>query len=73
MFTKRLMVHWINDLPRQLTGLTDNQLYELAAAAITEATEIGIDKEEDVVVWADLCLVSRTAFAQDLQSIRNQE
>ena len=69
LFAQRLQQHWEHSFPTLFVKFSEDQLSELAKSAIEGAAMLSIEQENDIVAWSDLCLVSRTGFAQNIDTL----
>ena len=67
LFIERLKHHWLGNFPHKFSSLSGDEINRLAQKALRETQSKGIEKEDEIVIYTDLCLVSFTGFASQLK------
>ena len=68
LFIERLQNHWRENFRHKFAALSENEGNQLAHNAVREARDKGIENEDDIIVYADLCLAAASGFAAQLKS-----
>ncbi len=68
LFIERLQNHWQENFRHKFAAFSENEFNKLAHNAVREAREKGIENEDDIIVYADLCLAAASGFAAQLKS-----
>jgi hypothetical protein len=67
-FVERLQKYWLENFRYKFSSFPPARLRQLALAAVEEAEAKGIENEDDIVAYADLCLVNKAGFAAEIKS-----
>jgi hypothetical protein len=67
-FVERLQKHWLENFKDKFSSFSPAEIRQLALAAVDEAEAKGIENEDDIGVYADLCLVNESGFAAEIKS-----
>ncbi len=68
LFLERLTRHWTTNFPMRFDGISDCIINELAVMALARAQERHLEDEDEIALWADLCLVNQLDFASRLNA-----
>jgi hypothetical protein len=64
---RQLERHWLASFPSHFKAATAEEVSDFADCAVNQARELGIDDDQMIFIWADLCLVNKTSFAENLE------
>ena len=67
-FVERLQKHWLDNFKDKFSPFSPPEIRRFALAAVEEAEGKGIENEDDIVVYGDLCLAAETGFAAQIKS-----
>jgi hypothetical protein len=67
-FIERLQKHWLDNFKDKFSPFSRAEIERFAFKAVVEAEAKGIENEDDIVVYADLCLAAESGFAAQIKS-----
>ena len=67
LFVERLKQYLVEKIMQKTAKLTKEQESQLGKNALKEAQSIGLESEDDIAAYADLCVASESGFASILK------
>jgi hypothetical protein len=67
-FVERLQKHWLDNFEDKFSRFSPPEIRRFALDALAEAEAKKIENEDDIVVYADLCLAAESGFAAQIKS-----
>jgi hypothetical protein len=67
-FIERLQKHWLENFKDKFSPFAPPEIRRFALEAVEEAEAKGIENEDNIVVYADLCLAAESGFAAQIKS-----
>ena len=67
LFAKKLQNHWLENFADKFSVYPKDEVERLAHEAIREADSKGIENEDDIIIYSDLCVVNDSGFASRLK------